>query len=81
MTPVADPDLQIREEGEGAGWSQKQFCSALRASVWSKNKGGKGPYPGSTTEILLSLIFASETSAAQEWKVMKVWIPLQGSVQ
>ena len=80
---MADPVLQIREEGEGGGggWSQKQFCSALRASVWSKNKGGKGPYPGSTTELLLSLIFASETSAAQEWKVMKVRIPLQGNVK
>jgi len=32
---VADLDLQIRERG-----SQKKFFSALRASVWSKNKGG-----------------------------------------
>ena len=36
---VAKPDLQIR------GWSQKEFFSALRASVWSKNKRGRGQAP------------------------------------
>jgi len=52
---VADPDLQIREGGghpdpeirEEPGL-QKIFLGALRASVWSKGKGG--PSPGSTTD-------------------------------
>ena len=35
---VADPDLQIR----GGPGLQKNFFFALRASVWSKNKGGGG---------------------------------------
>ena len=58
MYAVADPDLQLSEEGwkvwgghpepEIGGWSQKQFFSALWTSVWSKNKGGPGP-PGSAT--------------------------------
>ena len=47
---VADPDLQIREGGggghpdpkiRGGTRSQKNICSALRASFWSKNKGGR----------------------------------------
>ena len=43
VVAVADPDLQIRGEGEQ---SQKNFFLALWASVWSKNKGGGG-VPGS----------------------------------
>ena len=43
---VADPDLQIRGEG-GSGYPGgpvlKIFFSALRASFWSKNKGGQAP--------------------------------------
>ena len=49
---MADPDLQIRWEGGGVGHpdpeirrgaqSAKKFYSALRASVWSKNKGWGG---------------------------------------
>ena len=53
---MVDPDLQIREWGggggdhpgpdiEGGASSQKHF-SALRASFWSKNKGGGGAGPG-----------------------------------
>ena len=50
--PVGDPDLQTREGGgghtdpekRGGGGLIKKF-SALRASVWSKNKGGPGPLP------------------------------------
>jgi len=51
---VADLDLQIKGGGRdghpdreirGGGRSQKKFFSVLRASVWSKNKGGQGP-PG-----------------------------------
>ena len=33
------PDSEIR----GARWSQNKYFSALRASFWSKNKGGPGP--------------------------------------
>ena len=48
----ADPDLQVGggaghpdPELEGGG-SQKNFFSAPRASIWSKNKGGPGsPMP------------------------------------
>ena len=50
---VADPDLQLRRGGGRRGqssrpWhkrgarSQKKFFPALRASVWSQNKGGGG---------------------------------------
>ena len=44
---VADPDLQIR----GGGGGLKKMFSALRASVWAKNKGAgpPGPSPGSVT--------------------------------
>ena len=38
MLAVADPDLEIRGGGGGGGGLQI-FFSALRASVWSKNKG------------------------------------------
>ena len=38
---VADPDLQIKG-GRGKA-SPKKFFSALRASVWSNNKGGQPP--------------------------------------
>ena len=45
---VADTDLQI-----GGGVVSKTFFSALRASVWSKNKGGgpPGPSPAATDFI------------------------------
>jgi len=52
---VPDPDLDIRG-GRGKGGLQK-ILSALRASVWSKNKseeeGGRhpGPSTGSVTVI------------------------------
>ena len=59
---VADPDLQIRVGGgrsfrpwDKEGAASKRF-SALRASVWSKNKGGlspPGPFPGSATDSSL----------------------------
>ena len=42
--PVADPDLQIRGGGAGrVGRSHKKIFSALRASVWCKNKD-PGPF-------------------------------------
>ena len=42
---VVDPDLQIRGGGGGGGEKRegpvsKKTFSALRASVWAKNKGG-----------------------------------------
>ena len=46
---MPDTDLQIRGGGGGRG-CLKHFFSALRASVWSKNKGGGGGSPGSATE-------------------------------
>ena len=59
ITEVPDPDLEIRWgrsahpdpyiRGER---SLKKFFSALRASVWSKNRRGRpprGPSPGSGT--------------------------------
>ena len=64
---MADPDLQIRGGGGGAviqtlheiRWGasvKKSSFSALGASAWSKNKGGRatraGPSPGSATVLL-----------------------------
>ena len=55
---VADPDLQISKGGviqtlrEWGVGLKKIFLLALRASFWSKNKGGPGPpglSPGSAT--------------------------------
>ena len=46
---VVDPDLQIGKGGGGEekreGPVSKKTFSALRASVWSKNKGGGGQAP------------------------------------
>ena len=51
---MTDPDFQIRGGGGGhldpeirGAQSPKQFFLALRASFWSKNKGGRplGPLP------------------------------------
>ena len=39
---AADPDLQIGGGG-GEGALKTYFFSVLRASVWSKNKGKRGP--------------------------------------
>ena len=46
---MSDPDLEIR--WGGGGRSPKNIFSALRVSVWSKNKqgAGPGPSPGSAT--------------------------------
>ena len=60
---MPDPDLKIRGgkgapssrpfDKRGGGGLQKKLFSALRASVWSKNKGGwagpPGPSLGSAT--------------------------------
>ena len=59
---VPDPDLEIRRgrssrllDKGGGGQSPKKIFSALRASVWSKNKGeGRGPSPGSSTALALN---------------------------
>ena len=56
--------IQTSEKVEGVGgwgggvgeWGLKKNFSALRASVFSKNKGRglgpPGPYPGSATEVI-----------------------------
>ena len=56
LKALADPDLQIRGVGGGAGHPepeiragprlQKNIFSALLASFWSKNKVGGGGEPG-----------------------------------
>ena len=69
LCPLADPDLQIRGTGRGRVGDghldpeirgpglKKKFFSALRGSVWSKNKegggGGLGLSPGSATDASL----------------------------
>ena len=42
---MPDPDLEIGGGGEDGGPVSKRNFLALRASVWSKNKGGGG-HPG-----------------------------------
>ena len=61
LIAVADPDLQMRGWGGGIWeWFTRTsetsgqpglifFFSALCASVYSENKEGPGPFPGSTT--------------------------------
>ena len=51
LQSVADPDLQIRgvprhpdPDISGGGGSPKNYFPALRASVWSKNKGRRAPW-------------------------------------
>ena len=69
---MANPDLQIREGpghpdpeimGRGGGeegcLSPKKIFSALRASVWSNNKGGGGP-PGPSPPLDLPLHLSIE---------------------
>ena len=53
---MPDPDPEIKER---AGLQKKKTFSALRASAWSKNKGGgAGPSPGSATDNLqLDILF------------------------
>ena len=70
---MADPHLEIRGRGgggssrpldkRGGGGLQKIF-SPLRASVWSKNKGGgpPGPSPGSDTGYVYSPNYLGATS-------------------
>ena len=40
---VCSDETRPSDKERGGGQSQKEFFSALRASVWSKNKGGPGP--------------------------------------
>ena len=45
-SPAPDPDLEMGGGGGGGGdWCQKNFFSALRALVWSKNMGARPPGP------------------------------------
>ena len=54
LVTLADPDLQMRgrggasrpwDKGGGGKQSLKKFFSALPASVWSKDRGGRPPGP------------------------------------
>ena len=58
---------------EGGGWSLKKFFSALRASVWSTNKGGgegqpPGPLPWSCHCMVNSMMLSTYIFEMQ-WKV------------
>ena len=61
---VADPHLQIKGGGEaviqtlryGGGAISKEIFSALRVSVWAKNKGSPDPSPGSGTARVQGLM-------------------------
>ena len=57
---VPNPDLEIRgggghpDPGISGGAGLQKYVSALRVSVWSKNRGGLGPpapSPGSATAL------------------------------
>ena len=72
---VADPDLQIRVEGgevqgghsdpeKRGGSVTKNFFSALRASVWSKNKGGLPPRAPSLVPPLIFVLFVIKARVA-----------------
>ena len=55
---VCSDETRPSDKEGGGGQSQKEFFSALRASVWSKNKGGpspQGPTPGSVTGVYWAL--------------------------
>ena len=65
LAAVADPDLQIRgggahsDPGIRGGGLPKEFFSVLRASFWSKIRGGgpPGPSPGFDTEQYLFFFY------------------------
>ena len=65
---MADPDVQKRGDynvggGGGGGGLKKIFFAALRASVWSENKGrdrAPGPLPRSPTVTALRKLKTSE---------------------
>ena len=78
---MLDPDLEIRGEGAG-GRSPKKIFSAIRASAWSKNKGGPGPPgpPGSTTGnpypfIYLTPKFRSEPPRMDHYRGIPLGFP------
>ena len=55
---VCSDETRPSDKEGGGGRSQKEFFSALRASVWSKNKGGQGPQspsPGPVTGVYWAL--------------------------
>ena len=61
-----DPDLEIREArssiplDKGGGESPNKIFSALRASVWSKNKGGWFPPLDPPLSLSHSFHFAAQ---------------------
>ena len=80
--PIGGSRPSDKGGGEGGGGhldpeirgarSQKKFFSALRASFWSKNKGGAGPRaspPGSATDAFSPIPYVSfGTQIAKETK-------------
>ena len=52
---MPDPDLEIRGGGGYLGHGlPPKFFSALRASVWSKNEGGRAPPPDPPLDSLVT---------------------------
>ena len=51
------PDPEIRGRGGGVDVVSKFFFPALRASVWSKNKGGRGGGGGGVPGSVTALVF------------------------
>ena len=82
---MADPDLQIRGGGgchphaggdKGGARYQKTFFSALRASVWSKNKGGPSLDPPLTMATEIKYLSA-KNAVVHTGKLLKVELELQ----
>ena len=75
-----DPEMQWGVGGRGQQ-SQKKNFSALRASVWPKNKGGAGgpgPYPGSAIvqkfeAILIALHVCTAYPSHMSFSILKIW--------
>ena len=71
---VPDRDLEIKR---GGGWSPPKIFSALRASLWSKNKGEPGlpgSSPGSTTVCLKLELFCSKLISCSAFFVFELII-------
>ena len=62
------------EKGRG-GWSKKKLFPALRASVWSKNKGGGRPH-GPLPWIYHCSCYSLESVNLQLHVHIRVWDPL-----
>lgn len=81
---VADPDLGIRGAGQssipldgrgGGGVVSQKIFSSLRASVWSRNKGGAvllGPSLGSATPVAASAHYISSGAFSEQTNLCNV---------